>query len=334
MVVPTRAVRRAWGLGRVVVVVLSAPTSDGALARPAAAQTLDSHRLPDGAQSHAVALLESRLRGPFRLMVRALPGELSVGDTGGISERAPGRHPWAAPRPQIAEPRRVAPVLLSLAVPGVGQRVMGQRRGWVYLSLEVVGWAFWLDRRMAGADYRDRYRDLAWEVARIPSGPRADGAFPYYETLSDWPRSGDYDSDASTSGLQPEGDPTTYNGAIWARAVDLFLPGGAVVSESDPAYQSALAYYGDRAYGTEFLWDWTGEDGARSEFGDLIVESDDRFRQATNVVGAVIANHLVSAVDAYLSARGRSVPVEIRAAPGPRAGRSRWSVRVRLEAPR
>jgi hypothetical protein len=267
-------------------------------------------------------------------MVRALPGELSVGDPGGISERAPAMDASAAPRPQVVESRRVAPVLLSLAVPGVGQRVMGQRRGWVYLSLEVVGWAFWLDRRMAGADYRDRYRDLAWEVARVPAGPRADGAFPYYETLSHWLRSGDYDSDASTSGLQPEGDPTTYNGAIWARAVGLFLPDGAVVPESDPAYQSALAYYRDRAYSTEFLWDWSGEEGAQSEFADLIVESDERFRQATNVVGAVIANHLVSAVDAYLSARGRSAPIRIRAAPAPLTGRSRWSVLVELEAPR
>jgi hypothetical protein len=106
------------------------------------------------------------------------------------------------------------------------------------------------------------------------------------------------------------------------------------VPESDPAYQSALAYYRDRAYGTEFLWDWSGEEGAQSEFADLIVESDERFRQATNVVGAVIANHLVSAVDAYLSARGRSAPIRIRAAPAPLTGRSRWSVLVELEAPR
>lgn len=225
--------------------------------------------------------------------------------------------------------------LLSLAVPGVGQRWLGQRRGWAYLALEAIGWAFYLERRGAAGDLRDRYRDLAWEEARIQGGPRLDGDFEYYETLTQWARSGAFDTDPATTGVQPESDPATFNGSIWARAVGIFLPGGSAgVSPTDPGYVNAVDYYADRAYGDAFLWDWSMDPTAQFDFAELIERSDDRFRQATNVLGVVIANHVVSAVDAYLATRGAAPPVELRAAPGPVGAGWLWTARLRLEAPR
>ena len=223
--------------------------------------------------------------------------------------------------------------LLSLALPGAGQHLLGQRRKWVYLALEVLGWSFYVERRAAGADFRDQYRDLAWNEARIQSGTRIDADFAYYETLTSWTRSGAFDQEPITSGLQPEVDPTTFNGSIWELAARIFLPGGTGVPESDPSYQRALEYYTDRAYATEFLWDWTATGGAQQEFSRLITESDDRFRQATNALGAVFANHVLSSIDAYLSARGLSPPAEARIAPGRGLTGPRWFGWVSIPMP-
>ena len=247
----------------------------------------------------------------------------------------PIRSASASGSPRVGPmPDPAATMLLSFALPGAGQHVLGQRRKWVYLAFEVLGWSFYVERRGAGADFRDHYRDLAWNQARIQSGTRIDASFTYYETLTNWTRSGAFDQEPITSGLQPEVDPTTFNGSIWDLATRIFLPGGTGVPESDPSYQRALEYYTDRAYATEFLWDWTTTGGAQQEFSRLITESDDRFRQATNALGAVLAIHVLSSVDAYLSARGLSPPVEARIAPARGLTGPRWFGWVSISMPR
>lgn len=192
----------------------------------------------------------------------------------------------------------------SAVIPGVGQLLLGQRRGWGYLALEALGWWAWTNRRGAGADARQAYRDFAWEQGRVQSSARVEGNFDYYETMSDWDRSGAFDADPTTAGVQPETDPTTFNGSIWSLATRLFPDlSGAPDGEPRP---EALGYYVERAYGTEFGWDWTtAGPGARNRFEELIEESDDKYRQATNVLGAILAHHVVSGVDAFLSARTR-----------------------------
>jgi hypothetical protein len=238
------------------------------------------------------------------------------------------RAPYGAGSPQqtTAAKPPLTPTLLSLALPGAGQHVLGQRRKWAYLALEVAGWAVYLERRAAGGDYRDRYRDFAWDRARLQSGARVDGDFAYYETLSKWARSGAFDADPGLAGVQPEPDPATYNGSIWSLASQIFLPSGSPVPETDPTYQAALAYYQERAYATVMLWDWTGAlPGQREELGRLIEAGDDRFRQATTALGIVIANHLLSAGDAYLAARGLSSPARLRLVQDVHGAGGRWS---------
>ena len=238
---------------------------------------------------------------------------------------------------ESVDPRRSEasplPAALSLVVPGAGQHVLGQRRKWAYLALEIAGWAFFVERRGAGSDFRDRYRDFAWQNARAPGSARVDGDFEYYETLTHWARSGSFDGDALTSGLQPELDTSTYNGSVWSLAARLFLPTGTTVPPSDPAYQSALAYYGQEAYGSEMLWDWSGAPGAQSEFSGLVEASDGRFRQATTVLGVVLANHLLSAGDAFVSSRGEPGAARIRVATSAVRG-SQWDVVLMIRAPR
>jgi hypothetical protein len=203
--------------------------------------------------------------------------------------------------------------------------VLGQKRKWAYLALEVVGWTAYFERRAAGGTYRDRYRDFAWDQARVQSATRVDGDFAYYETVRKWARSGAFDADPGLAGVQPEDDPTTYNGSIWSLASGIFLPGGTPVPETDPAYQAALAYYDGRAYDADMLWDWSSTSNGQAEFARLIDASDDRFRQATTALGVVIANHLLSAGDAYLSARGRTNPARLRILPGGPAPGPAWA---------
>lgn len=236
--------------------------------------------------------------------------------------------------PQEAPRTSLAPMFLSLALPGAGQHVLGQKRKWAYAALEVAGWAVFLERRSAGNDYRDRYRTYAWDTGRIQVGARVDGDFEYYETLSKWNASGAFDADAAASGVQPETDASTYNGSIWSLARQIYIPGGGPVPETDPSYQGALDYYQRRAYGPEFLWDWSPVPGGKEELASLIKSADARFRQATTAVGVVIANHLLSAVDAFFSARGRALPVAVAVQPSPLAYGPAWQAVLSVPAPR
>ena len=219
--------------------------------------------------------------------------------------------------------------LLSLALPGLGQHQLGKSRKWLFAGLEVAAWVMYMERRSAAGSLRDDYQDFAWQVGRIQAGPRVDTDFNYYETLSKWDRSGVFDRDPASRGLEPEEDPATFNGTIWARAQAMFLGGGG--QPGDAGFAQALEYYEARAYETEFLWDWSRTTGGRSRLGELISESDSRFRQATTALGVVIANHLASAVDAFLSTRGIVARANVGFATTRRApGRLGWSARLTM----
>lgn len=217
----------------------------------------------------------------------------------------------------------------SLVLPGWGQWHLGQRRSWAYLAVEAGLWVTRLELRASGNHYRDRYQDAAWGSGRIQDGERTEGSWAYYEAMTEWRRSGAFDADPATPGVQPEEDPSTFNGAKWALARGIYSESGAPPGESDPAYDRALAYYEEHAYGSAFLWDWTGKDAALANYRHLIDRSDQRFRQASAALGAVLANHVLSAVDAYISARG-GPSTGLRVTSQPRPTGTRWTVSARL----
>jgi hypothetical protein len=196
----------------------------------------------------------------------------------------------------------------SLVLPGMGQLLLGQRRWTVYAGVELAGWLVHLDRLRQGQRFRRTYRDLAWIAARGMAEPREEGDWEYYEAVGSWHRSGAFDADGGQPGVQPEMDPESYNGAIWELARDLYLPEGA--GPTHPAWGRALDYYNRRAIQPALLWDWTGREEHLVKYRDLIDKSDEALRTATVVFGAVVANHLFSAVDAFVSSRlGRASPV-------------------------
>jgi hypothetical protein len=226
-------------------------------------------------------------------------------------ERAPvpgctvPRQPWTVPVDHL-EPGRA--FLASLLLPGLGQWTLEQRRWALYGLIEVLGWGRFIEQRSTGFDLRDDYRDLAWTAARSAlSAERVDGDFEYYERVASFLTSGAFDIDRLRPGIQPELDRTTFNGQIWELAKGIFFPSDSVPAEGDPAYERALAYYVERSYDDRFLWDWTDRPAERTEYQGLIRRSDDALRSSTAMIGVVIANHVASAVDAYLSARLRVV---------------------------
>ncbi len=267
------------------------------------------------------------------LMALSRPGAGQVRP--GAAQPTTTAHPVAMPSGAPAR-GALGSGLLSLALPGAGQYRLEQSRTWAYLALEVAAWTVHLEQRARGRQLRNRYHDLAWSAARIHDSPRREGTWDYYELLIHWTRSGAYDENPAAPGTQPESDPSTYNGWVWSLAREIYFPPGQSVSTGDPAYQKALAYYEAKAYGPAFLWDWRSSPGAQEEYAHLIDRSDAGFRRATIALGAVFANHLISAADAYLSGarRGPDRDAHLSLEPDVAPGGTRWTARLRIPWPR
>jgi hypothetical protein len=238
------------------------------------------------------------------------------------AHRAPTSCPSAADH-QVADtepslsPGRA--FLYSTLVPGLGQQKLGRGRWLAYLAVEGAAWIAFGRARGSATDRRDEYRNLAWDVGRTFGGARVDGDFPYYEAMEKFETSGAFDTDPVTPGVQPQMDPSTFNGRAWSLATDIHFPPGTNPLPGDPEYTNALADYQTRAYDEGFEWSWTGQSAAWSDYMDLIESSDRSFRRASQFLGVVIANHLLSGIDAFLTAR----------VPG--SGGDQAEARIRLE---
>lgn len=268
--------------------------------------------------------------------------ELFVSTRGHLCETL--RPPASLPGHQateIAFPSPGRAFLYSALVPGGGQYLQGQGRWTAYLAAELWAWIQFIGRRREGRALQDDYRDLAWLVARrVSSGRRIDGNWEYYESMSQFQSSGAYDASPELGGVQPEQDPVTYNGSLWVLAQEIFIPedpSTPVSSDSEP-FLRALAYYTARAYPSHLTWDWGDDALHQLEFQDLIRRSDDNLRRSTTMVGIILANHLLSAVDALISSRlraQRSPGDHLQLIPHPTSGRDvGWALSLRLPLPR
>jgi hypothetical protein len=124
--------------------------------------------------------------------------------------------------------------------------------------------------------------------------------------MEHWVASGVFDADPSSPGLDPETDSTTFNGAMWllARRTYWTQPDSPPAIGS-PAYLAALRFYEDAAVRPDFQWSWRNARFEQDIYRRHIKESNDAFRHAIQDVGVVIANHMLSTVDAYISLRLR-----------------------------
>jgi len=194
--------------------------------------------------------------------------------------------------------------LASLLLPGTGQLLAHQDRGAVYLAAEVylVSRFLQLDRE-ATMEAR-RFQNLAFDVARRSFGPTPrDTIFEYYEQMERFAESGRYDADPGAA-FAPESDPGTYNGSVWLLARRTYWENPDV--PPDPTslqYWRAVQFYQARAVGPNFQWSWRDHSLEHEVFRDFIRRSDNAFRRAQSQVGLLLANHVLSAVDALISAR-------------------------------
>ncbi|MEX0979472.1 MAG: hypothetical protein WDZ89_00155 [Gemmatimonadota bacterium] len=267
---------------------------------------------PLQAQKREAALIPPALLDALAPEFRAGRGIAATGGSGLLS---------AGTAPELAEFSGRAAVA-SAILPGSGQWILGQRRWALYVALEGAAWFEYARRRSNGRRLREAYRELAWRVAREPvyGGTRIDAGFEYYEAMTRFPASGEFDRAPGTPGVLPESDPETYNGSIWVLAQQLFLPPDAPWDESSPEYARALEYYVDRGVPSELRWDWQGEDTERARFGGLIHDSDEALRRSITMLGVVIGNHVFSSIDAMISSRVRQLAgdgarVELRIVP-------------------
>lgn len=197
-------------------------------------------------------------------------------------------------------------VLASAAVPGSGQALLSQRRFVAYLAFEAIAWTRYDHERRQFRAARARYRRLAADIARTPfSATRPDGDFSYYESMLDFSASGVYDVSADEP-FDPEVDETTFNGAIWllARQTYWASPTDAPGRDS-PEWARAERFYRQRAVRPDFRWSWRGADAAYARFRQGIRESNNASRDAVNLLGLMLANHVLSTVDAFVTVRLR-----------------------------
>lgn len=191
----------------------------------------------------------------------------------------------------------------SAIVPGAGQKFLHSDRWVPFAAIEAWAWVKYLDNRARGRELEREYRDLAWNVARrITTSTRRDSVFTYYEALKEHDRSGLFDTDPLSAGIQPELDATTFNGIQWTRARALFLR-GIPAGPGTQEYEDALAYYRTNAIPEGFTWNWGNSRLEQEQFKETISRSDAAFRSATRMTGVILANHIVSAVDALVQAR-------------------------------
>jgi hypothetical protein len=211
-----------------------------------------------------------------------------------------------SPLPRVPRPRWWAP-LASAAAPGSGQAVLGQKRWLPYLAFEVWAWIQYIDTRQEGRRRRREYQSLARDVARASfPGPYPVGDFEYYEHMLKNVESGDFDVLAGGE-IDPETDTTTFNGRRWLDARRLYWedPDNAPAVGS-PAYLNALEFYQGNAIPTAYRWSWRSATLEYDMFRRTIVRSNVAYKRSVEYLGVIIANHALSAVDAFVTLRLRT----------------------------
>ncbi len=192
----------------------------------------------------------------------------------------------------------------SLVLPGTGQLLAGSEHGALYLVAEVFLVARFVSLQHDAEQQANRYRDLAFSVARGAFAPQTrDTVWGYYEAMGEYIESGPFSS-STGSNLAPPTDPRTFNGHIWQLARETFFANpDSTPAPGSSAYQAAVAFYRRRAVGPDFRWSWRGAAIEQDLYRQTIRSSDEAFRQAREQLGLLLANHLLSAIDALVSTR-------------------------------
>lgn len=200
----------------------------------------------------------------------------------------------------------LAPVLSAVA-PGTGQVALGLDRAVVYLAFEGFVWLEYAKHKREFVHQTALYRQLARDVARADFGPdRPEGNWDYYEKMEHKIGSGRYNYGTGTNVI-PETDTSTANGEVWQLARDLYWgPGAAPPPTTSDAYRSAIAYYLSHAIRPEFAWSWHDAQLEFDLYRRTINKRNDASTRTVVDLSLLLANHLLSSVDAFATIRLRA----------------------------
>lgn len=238
----------------------------------------------------------------FLLCAPSVQAQSAVDQRGGIAHAVDSTKPHAKRGPSV-----LTATLASAVLPGAGQTLLGKRRAILYAAAEVIGIAVYVRQRSNGDHQRTVYRDLARSIARSrfhPDGPVGD--WDYYERMEKYASSGAFDV-IPGGPIEPETDATTYNGSIWLLARQTYWRDPEVPpAENSTEFQNAMSFYAKRAVPEEMRWSWIGSDAGLQRYQRAIASSNNAFRRAEQTLGLVIANHFLSAVDAFVGVKLRA----------------------------
>jgi hypothetical protein len=246
--------------------------------------------------------------------VRAAPDSSIAGPFVLASFEAEARQPAEAVRTGRRAPMWAAAA--SAVVPGAGQALLRQPHGIVYAAIEAYMWLAARDARHLSNQRRDEYRGIARTVARRDApGSKPDGDWDYYERLEKLCKSTlTFNTRCSSSGLfdrvpggeiDPETDLTTYNGQIWGEAVRTFTTVGVAPAKGTVQYQRALDEYARRAEKPEYYWSWVNQQQQQDVYRQAIQTANEKYNEYRRDHGVIIANHVLSMVDAFITVRVR-----------------------------
>lgn len=242
-------------------------------------------------------LLLAAVMGPIGVDGQSFAARSGMSTSGDSSQSASGARPRSV----------VFTTVASAVVPGAGQALLGSGRAIAYGVAEVAGLVVYSVEQRDGTRQRNLYRELSRSVARaqfIPDGPA--GTWDYYERMEKYAASGSFDAVPGGS-IDPETDQSTYNGSMWLLARQTYWRDPtSSPSPGSPEYQAALAFYSKRAVSPEMRWSWLASPDGFLRYKRAIAGSNSAFKRAEQAVGLVIANHILSAVDAFVSVRLRA----------------------------
>jgi hypothetical protein len=173
-----------------------------------------------------------------------------------------------------------------------------------YLATEAWAVLEFANQRTEARRQQNRYHGLARDVARSVFGASAPtGTWAYYEAMEHYVESGVFDR-LPGGDVDPELDVETYNGAMWLLARQTFWTDPTVPPlVSTAQYRSALNFYLNRAIRSEYRWSWRNAQLEQDLYVRTIRRANTSFRDARQALGIVIANHLLSSVDAFVTLR-------------------------------
>lgn len=161
--------------------------------------------------------------------------------------------------------------LYSLAIPGMGQLYIGAKHGYIYTAAEVGLFVSYFILRDNAVNTRDEYREVVRQNV-IFEGP---GNFEAWDPIEDFEHATQYEN---------------WN-HVYDSEVTRTRTGKWYWKDLDPSLKN------ERDSTIEF------DSKHRLEAFDLRQKANDTFQSARNVLGLVILNHVISAVEARITTK-------------------------------